>query len=60
MDGCKLAGKVVKQVNDHQLKPSDCAAQNEKDAVFRTPIPGEAMVTVLQKIKNKEYRYMTK
>ena len=60
MDGCKLAGKVVKQVNDHQLKPSDCAAQNEKDAVFRTPIPSEAMVTVLQKIKNKEYRYMTK
>ena len=58
-DGCVLAGKVLRTINDFKMTPNDGLIQDENEARYLDPIPDDKFAEVLNKIENERYAYQT-
>mgnify|MGYP003950504289 CR=1 FL=1 len=52
-----LSGKILKKVQEEDLKPSQLKKQNNLEGKYWDPIPNKKMKQVLEKIKKRKYKF---
>lgn len=56
--GCSLAGRVLSRIQNDRITLVDGTVQDEAVARYWDPIPDAKMATVLQKIENRDYKFL--
>lgn len=56
-EGCALAGKVLRKIQETNMSPCDATPQDEDHSRYWSPIPDEKMKIVLSKVNNGAYKY---